>query len=271
MPSLSEHQVSSIREYIEKITSVIPQNGTPIWYRGVGKAKYDLLPRLYRPVNRLEALDLLKKEREIMEWFEQRSLPFTSERFSQRHWELMFFMQHYGVPTRLLDWSENPMIALLFSLSTAVDSLNSPTDQCSEPCSVWILNPSEWNRIVLQNQGGPARPLSLIDPQCAGWGSSGPTTCSQERPVAMWGTHNSNRIVAQRGAFTVFGNTLVSMNKHFIDGAFPPDCLIKINIIPNKIDEMLKDIRNFGYTDSVIYPDLFGLALESQAKFGFRR
>lgn len=45
--------------------------------------------------------------------FRQRSIPF-SDRSLQDDWEALFFMQHYRVPTRLLDWSENPFISFHF-------------------------------------------------------------------------------------------------------------------------------------------------------------
>lgn len=49
-------------------------------------------------------------------------------------------MQHYGLPTRLLDWSESPLVALYFALSSDEDA---KTD-----AAVWVLNPMRLNKKV---------------------------------------------------------------------------------------------------------------------------
>ncbi|MCB5383968.1 FRG domain-containing protein [Blautia glucerasea] len=48
-------------------------------------------------------------------------------------------MQHYGLPTRLLDWSESPLVALYFALSEKKDDIDA---------AVWIMNPMKLNKKV---------------------------------------------------------------------------------------------------------------------------
>ena len=56
----------------------------------------------------------------------------------------MFFMQHYGVPTRLLDWTENPFVAIYFALVSMEDIKN-------VDAAIWMCDPVAWNRAALEH------------------------------------------------------------------------------------------------------------------------
>lgn len=73
-------------------------NPSILWYRGQSNSVHKLIPSLLRQENGL------KKEKEIFTFFKQVSSRFNAS--SNTDWELLFSMQHYWIPTRLLDWSE---------------------------------------------------------------------------------------------------------------------------------------------------------------------
>jgi len=91
-------------------------NSTPlipaICYRGHERDDWQLLPKLCRHRTTLDVALLRQDERDIIAEFKSR--------FDLRDWtvaEVMAYAQHHGAPTRLLDWSNNPLIGLWFAVS----------------------------------------------------------------------------------------------------------------------------------------------------------
>ncbi|HED2715663.1 TPA: FRG domain-containing protein, partial [Enterobacter asburiae] len=88
-------------------------NDKNIVYRGMTNAKWELKPS----IGRLDIEDSAREatERLIFEQFKQQALPYLD--FTPRNeWEWLALAQHHGLPTRLLDWTTNPLIALYFSV-----------------------------------------------------------------------------------------------------------------------------------------------------------
>lgn len=88
-------------------------------------------------------------------------------------------------------------------------------------------------------------------------------------PVALYGAHNSPRIVAQRGVFTIFGQDTSPMEAVYEKFAFPRDCLLKIVFERTNLPRLRRSILHHGITESVVFPDLEGLAREMKREFKF--
>lgn len=82
-------------------------------FRGISDSSYPLIPSIGR--RKAKSLEWLYSfEKQIFEDFKQRAFRYMSHE-PRNEYEWLFLAQHYGIPTRLLDWTENPLVALYFA------------------------------------------------------------------------------------------------------------------------------------------------------------
>ena len=85
-------------------------------FRGLGDSTYPLLPSVGRISNYSPS-----KERSVLASFRRRVPQFTTD-IGFGEWEYLALAQHHGVPTRLLDWTTNPLVAAYFAASASPDT-----------------------------------------------------------------------------------------------------------------------------------------------------
>ncbi|HTA96782.1 MAG TPA: FRG domain-containing protein [Solirubrobacteraceae bacterium] len=134
MPTaLRVDRIETLRQYMERIEELMSADDAPLWYRGAGKSSRALVPSLYRHTSITEPQALMELEEKILQRFRERSIPYQPTRVEEE-WDMLFLMQHFGVPTRLLDWTENPYIGLFFALTGAkVDHATGLTSATASP------------------------------------------------------------------------------------------------------------------------------------------
>ncbi len=253
MTQVEEKRIHSLNDFAEIVSTAVNSDERN-WFRGNRDANaHKLLPSLYRQKNCSTFAQFRLLEEELMQSFSMRALPFH-DRVPRDEIELLFFMQHHGVPTRLLDWSESPYVALFFALENAL--MESP--ELKVDSAVWVIKPVGLNQITFQNHTENERIISakseLMEPYKPNSAYPG------KAPIAVLGIHNSRRIVAQRGVFTIFGSNLAALDDdpRIVSGGI----LSKIVIDKESKVKIAKALFNMGVTDSVVYPDLDGLGRE---------
>lgn len=274
-------KVSSVAEFTKAVENLLPTSSLQgNWYRGIGRAdSYTLRPGLFRHPTATSLADLMMLESRMLEDFERYSILHAAGMDisgDDADLKKLFFMQHYGIPTRLLDWSTNPFIALYFALSTA--QLPAP-GITAEDAAVWVLDPVAWNRTAMEHASyGDAGPLVHSDamtgygPRRLYSGEFEPTALKtlNESAACMLGITNSVRMFAQRGVFTIFGKDTRTIEDQFRSGKYSANTLTKLVISSLNVADVLSAVLRLGYTDSVSYPDLQGLAMEIKRSRGFK-
>ncbi len=153
---LNEQYITSIGMFVNYIRDIISPNfssGHKLWYRGVCSDGYPLLPSIFRHLD--SNLSIYTNQVNAI----QRA--YFSSLYASEIWNLpieqrMAMLQHYGVPTNLLDFSIDPMVALHFALNPDMpqdrikidNGIYQPIIYAFDPISygVAIRKMGEWNK-----------------------------------------------------------------------------------------------------------------------------
>lgn len=156
-------------------------------------------------------------------------------------------MQHHGAPTRLLDFTKSPFVAVFFALESAV------TD-----AAVYALNtPKLWDATPAKN---PALNRETIDPRKTG--NFERYFLQDENEIVWTGepTEMDKRLVAQSGTVVVPGILNKSLDE-ILSKYRDNDALIKKIVLPQHIrEEAMKALYRMNITNATLFPDLDGLA-----------
>ena len=238
--------------HAKKCGEEIPER-VQVWFRGQPNARWKLRPK----VHRLRKAD----ENEIRTEFKLRGSQLISEPHipkNDREW--YFLMQHYGAPTRLLDWTDGALIALYFAVKARGRYRNS---------AVWMLDPEWFNNEVLPKLDEDTYIEGVMLPDWKEADPWFPEPFSQPLlvtyPIAIDPPHVARRVSIQRSRFTIHGRSKRGLEVVVSRMATPR--LVKF-VIPNTVQAVfLQNLSTCGITETSVYPDLEGLSKELLAKW----
>ena len=245
--------VESVHEFLQavnnKVKEWMPNGEYDPWFRGHMDGSWELLPGLYR----LENEKLARFEKELRAEFRLRAWPYLAETAwkPEGDWDWYFLMQHYGIPTRLLDWTEGALTALYFSVCEPKHD----TDR-----AVWMIDPRVLNMKHFKG-GGVPNPIvnaHAVDPYLPPSAISSEIHRMPSRPLAIHPPHKSPRIAAQQGMFTVHGSKKTALE------AIPELAkrCIKIEIPKSSVAKLREELRIAGIAETSVFPELQGLCNE---------
>lgn len=240
-------QIESLQQYLDEIQMLRNKGFEKIWFRGVADESYGLEPSLYRKS------DNAVIEKQLLNRFKVRALPFLEDKGEKSYWEWLFIMQHYGVPTRLLDWSESALVSLAFSV------IYRESGHVEKNAGMWCLNPIKLNRDFVKGLNPEELIPTITDNSVKKIQVYQDETIPVDYPIAIYGPLNNVRIVAQKGVFTLFP-FLEKFKLENLDGAH--EFLSKFIIPDNKVNEIKKQLIEVGITENNVYPGLDSIAQE---------
>lgn len=164
-------------------------------------------------------------------------------------YEWMIHAQHYGLPTRLLDFSKSHIIALMFAVEKAFEEEESGVKKDGE---VWFLNSNKLNDIHCRRR----EILNLTEDNLA--------LDSHNGPVVVQGRKSNIRVNAQNGLFIYFQDSekdlLESIKDNLPNDLEVEDIIRKVIIDKDSKKEILVALFSMGFGFTQIYPELFSVS-----------
>lgn len=241
------------------------------YYRGHSHSdgkntEWTLLPSLFRCSmpegisNRERKAHHKKREYDLFFEFQARARELHT--LSMSSWDVLFAMQHFKVPTRLLDWTEVFGVALHFALDGWKPG--------GRPPCIWILNPYELNLRArglrdlfspkhLRSDSKTKKPLCyeelVLKQKRLGW----------NLPIAVYPELKNNRLHAQHGSFTIHGDCGEPLDVQF--QGKQKGVLRRVELPLEAVPEARKFLLQAGIDHQLLFPDLDGLATSLKFKY----
>ena len=245
-PTVTIKNVGGLVDYIYKrLAERTSKDSGIFWFRGHRSSVWNLEPSIWRDYDKFS-------ERNFTNRFgaraatRSRSLPTYEQ---DALW--LSLMQHYGLPTRLLDWTRSPLIAAYF----AVEAHTFSSGQKTEDAIIWMLDPHGLNR----SEGFDNVTPSIEAHMCKTMISAAFTHRDKEnkKVLAVMAAENDLRMFVQQGCFTIHSDQR-PLNLRVGHQAY-----LSAIVIPAKhIKRFAGEVGVCGLRKGDIFPDLGHLADE---------
>lgn len=218
-------------------------------FRGQTDESWDLLPSIARNDTKVNPRHV---EQEIISELKLR-LPSVYSEKVENDWQLLALIQHYGAPTRFLDWTRSALTALWFAISEASKRKepDAPEGQKELPDSAVYALKTEIHDFVSDEHVASEQPLEI------------------DRMRIYQPVYFDRRLAAQQGLFSVHrywegGGDAVSLERTL---EFPNR--VRKLVIPSRFRfSLLKELDAIGVNAASLFPDLAGLCQHLSMKHG---
>jgi hypothetical protein len=251
--------VKSVAAYVELVKGCyqLTKAQKHLFFRGNNKISYELIPSVFR--DHFSEKDVLL---DFRQYAPEHNIKYD---FVYECDKVLGDIQHFGLPTRLLDWTISPLVALYFACTPA-------TDGKEEDCRIFILNPWEYNKAIIGDYSiAEVHQVHILGRSLLAYHwkfkeivaylekkfITVPLTPENiEKPIAFVSPYTNKRKVTQRGCFTIHGTDVGSLDKW--DEAKNAICYLTV---PKEVKAPILEELNLLYVNQYsIFPDFDGMS-----------
>jgi hypothetical protein len=252
---LPESMASSWAELMDQLyrsswDQSIERFRSPYVFRGMGHADNDLSTSLQRLAVGYD--DICKLERHLLRNFQKYA--HTDAAAGNSTWNWLALAAHHGLPTRLLDWSYSPFVALHFATENLADY--------DKDAIIWCVNHRETNerlpnelREQLEQEGSNVFTVEMVNRVAQSLEQL--ERLSNEAFVLFLEPPSlDSRIVNQFALFSSMSRPDESLDEYL---RLQPHLARKI-VIPARMKWEVRDkLDQVGITERILFPGLDGL------------
>jgi hypothetical protein len=239
---LGEASINSIEEYLQiikenKKRNIKNGNQEDFLFRGQ-KDDLPLIPKIARlkPKGELFSTELL-----LLQEFKRTNPLLIDAQQAMDDWDYLTIGQHFGLPTRLLDWSNNALTALWFAIWNVDEEIKEQQDAI-----IWILM-AEAKDFDLNIE--KVHPFDIKE-----------TKIFRPRIIKQ-------RINNQSGVFCIQSSNEIQEKLALNDADSFSQKLLKIKIPSESFQDIRTDLNTLGVNAFTIFPELEGLCSHLQWRY----
>ena len=109
---MADKQIATFEDFHRAVEAY---SGKTVIFRGVRSTEHKLVPKIGRYKKFKKSRDTVREERYMLRLFKEQAVSYMAT-IPDNNWEWLAIMQHHGMPTRLLDWTRNPLVAAYFAV-----------------------------------------------------------------------------------------------------------------------------------------------------------
>lgn len=251
---MHEFKIDNLPDFVKAVQStgdIIRGVERPILFWRGQLAGESLLPSVFRG-EESPAEKSKRETRQALRFQASAAIRGSAVPATENHAKWLFLMQHSGLPTRLLDWSESPLVAAFFAVE---ERGNAQEDQ--KDAVIWLMNPMVLNQVAtVAGRGGLHSIQSPTLRESAAYAFDADNKL-RGKVYALGGFHDIVQHMTQLSCFTIHGND------HPLENHPKAEKFLTRFVIPAcKKSEMRMDLARVGIRRDILFPDFFNLARE---------